>query len=132
MTLPFTSIRKLSSTVPVSLARRDADGYSGFSHDAASTTGGVLTGATGAGVGTIATGAGGGGVGEAVIVGACCTGSWILISGGGMKGGGGVASLGGGGGGFSGCGGLISSMILVSRGGATISTILRARPWIKA
>ena len=58
-------------------------------------------------------------------------GTWIFTSGGGMKGGGGVASFGGGGGGLSGCGGLISSMILVSSGGVTISTILRARPCIR-
>src|SRR5205814_1280154 len=57
-TLPFVSMRKLSSTVPVSFARRADGGYSGFSHDEASTTGAVLAGA-GAGVGVIATGAGG-------------------------------------------------------------------------
>src|SRR5581483_9697048 len=124
-------MRKLSSTVPVSLARRAAGGYSGLSQEEASTTGAVLTGC-GAGVGVIATGAGGGVGATAVIVGACCTGIWMLTSGGGMNGGGGVASLGGGGGGFSGCGGLTSAMIFVSSGGATTSTILRASPWISA
>src|SRR6266850_850952 len=130
-TLPFSSIRKFKSTVPVSLARRDAGGYSGLSHEAACTTGAVRTGC-GAGVGTKGAGAGGGVGATAVMVGACWIGTWMFTSGGGMKGGGGVSSLGGGGGGLSGCGGLISSMILVSRGGVTISTILRARPWIKA
>src|SRR5256885_438994 len=126
ITLPFVSIRKLSKTVPVSFARRDAGGYSGLSQDEASTIGAVRAGATGAGgVGAITAGAGGGGVGAAVIVGGGCIGIWMFTSGGGMNGGGGAVSLGGGGGGFSGCGGLISSMIFVSRGGATILTILR-------
>src|SRR5437868_9929702 len=62
-TLPLTSMRKLSSTVPVSFARRAAGGYSGLSHEAALTTGAVLTAARGGGVGTNGTGAGGGGVG---------------------------------------------------------------------
>src|SRR5207244_13020884 len=123
-------IRKLSSTVPVSWARRAAGGYSGVSHDEASTTGAVVTGA--AGVGVMGAGAGGGVGVTAVMVGACCTGIWILTSGGGMNGGGGVASLGGGGGGFSGCGGFTSAMIFVSSGGATTSTILRASPWMRA
>src|SRR3954469_11878487 len=134
ITLPLWSMRKLSSTVPVSFPRREADGYSGFSHEEASTTGGVRVGAAGAGGGggAMTTGAGGGGVGAAVMVGGGCIGIWIFTSGGGMNGGGGAWSFGGGGGGFSGCGGLISSMILVSRGGATMLTILRASPWINA
>src|SRR6267142_4489776 len=130
-TLPFSSIRKFNSPVPVSLARRDAGGYSGLSHEAACTTGAVRTGC-GAGVGTKGAGAGGGVGATAVMVGACWIGTWMFTSGGGMKGGGGGSSLGGGGGGLAGGGGLISSMILVSRGGVTISTILRARPWISA
>src|SRR5205814_4719625 len=73
ITLPLTSIRKLSSTVPVSFARRAAGGYSGLSQEAAFTTGAVLTAGRG-GVGTN-TAAGGGGVGAtAVMVGACCIG----------------------------------------------------------
>src|SRR5205085_7971109 len=89
ITLPLWSMRKLSSTVPVSFARREAGGYSGFSHEEASTTGGVLAGAAGAGgggVGAITAGAGGGGVGAAVIVGGGCIGIWMFTSGGGMNG----------------------------------------------
>src|SRR2546421_9746973 len=66
-TLPFTSIKKLSSTVPVSFALRAAGGYSGLSHDAAFTTGAVLTAWRG-GVGTKGAGAGGGGVGATAVI----------------------------------------------------------------
>ena len=128
--MTLASIRNCSRTVPVSLARRAAGGYSGLSQDAALTTGAVFTACRG-GVGTTGAGFGGGVGATAVMVGAICIGIWMLTSGGGMNGGGGVSSFGGGGGGLSGCG-LISSMILVSRGGTTISTILRASPWISA
>src|SRR2546427_9612414 len=117
-TLPFTSIRTLKRTVPVSFARRAAAGYGGSSHNLALNTGGVRSS--------------GGLFVTAVIVGAitiACT----CTSGGGMYGGGGVVSLGGGGGGgLSGGGALISSMILVSSGARTTSTILRARPCTRA
>src|SRR2546429_6078749 len=118
-TLPFTSIRTLKRTVPVSFARRAAAGYGGSSHNLAWNTGGVRTS--------------GGLFVTAVIVGAITTGTCTVTSGGGIYGGGGVVSLGGGGGGgLSGGGALISSMIFVSRGARTTSTILRARPWTRA
>src|SRR3954465_5682699 len=107
-------MRKLSSTVPVSFPRREADGYSGFSHEEASTTGGVRVGAAGAGGGggAMSTGAGGGGVGAAVMVPGRCIGVLTITSGGGMNGGGRSWSFGGGGGGFSSRCGLISPKVL--------------------
>src|SRR6266581_459853 len=105
-TLPSTSIRKLKRTVPTSFDRSAAAGYEGFSQVLASTTAAVRTGSAGFRSGT-------------------CT----CTSGGGIYGGGGVVSLGGGGGGgLSGGGALTSSMIFVSSGWRTTSTILRARP----
>src|SRR5207245_2711598 len=119
-TLPSTSIRKVKRTIPVSFARRAAAGYAGFSQVLASTTAGVRYSSGGF---TLVT---------ALIVGAD-TGTCTVTSGGGMYGGGGVVSLGGGGGGgLSGGGALISSMIFVSSGWRTTSTILRARPCTRA
>src|SRR3954465_12383607 len=87
ITLPLWSMRKLSSTVPVSFPRREADGCSGFSHEEASTTGGVRVGAAGAGGGggAMTTGAGGGGVGAAVMGGGGRIGVWVFTLGGGME-----------------------------------------------
>src|SRR5258708_5957321 len=111
-TLPSTSIRKVRRTVPVSFARRAAAGYGGSLHDLASTTAGVRYSSGGL---TLVT---------AVIVDAD-TATCTCTSGGGMYGGGGIASLGGGGGGgLSGGGALTSSMIFVSSGWRTTSTIL--------
>src|SRR3989442_15544576 len=85
-TRPFKSTRKFKSTVPVSLARRDAGGYSGFSQDAACTTGAVRTG-SGPGVGKKGTGGGGGGRAARGRGGACWIGTWIVPSCGRGKGG---------------------------------------------
>src|SRR2546429_8429973 len=84
-TLPFTSIRNLKRTVPVSFARRAAAGYGGSSHNLSLNTGGVRTSG-----GLFVTAVGGG---------ARATRARTVPPGGGREGRGGGGSVGGGGGG---------------------------------